>query len=72
MQHERLLINSFVVKGRKERYTNLIATDMKTLPLLEATEKLFGSDIAHFLSCIPGKLAYFEGEEAYSRFLLKF
>ena len=127
MQHEELLIKSFVIKERQERYLNLIATekgrkkfrtyvahfkdlnityclplnklrthseflsllksekafdpcyiisensnyDMKFLSLLNATQNLFNSGIAYFLSFIPGKLAYYEGEEPDQKFLLR-
>jgi hypothetical protein len=45
--------------------------DMKTLPLADAVQRLFNSGFAFFLSCLPGKLAYYEGEERYQQFLLK-
>lgn len=127
MEHELLLINSFVIKERRERYINLIATekgrekfknyishfkdlngryctavpylescsqlhnilksegggdvcyvisenskyDMSCLSLKDATTQLFSSGISFFLSCIPGKLVYYEGEEFNQRFILK-
>lgn len=126
MLHELLLISSFVLKERQERYKNLIATskgrkkfrayiahfkdfnskdytplnncqdflqlyyllkskgapdlcyiisehsdyDMQDLPLLQATENLFNSGVSYFLSCIPGKLVYYEGEEFNKKILL--
>jgi len=45
--------------------------DMQSLSLLDATKQLFSSDISYFISCIPGKLAYYEGEEKNQRYLLK-
>lgn len=45
--------------------------DMKTLPLNDAIKQLFNSGIAFFLSCIPGKLAYYESENSSQRLLLK-
>lgn len=45
--------------------------DMKVLPLVDATKQLFNSGLAFFLSCIPGKLAYYEGEDSSQRFILK-
>lgn len=127
MEHELLLIKSFVIKDRQERYLNLIATekgrkkfrtyighfkdlnskcciplnslqshielqdllksegasdvcyvisenskyDLRTLPIMDATKQLFNSGIAFFLSCIPGKLVYYEGEDANQRVILK-
>jgi hypothetical protein len=44
--------------------------DMKVLPLMDATKQLFNSGLAFFLSCIPGKLAYYEGEDSSQRFVL--
>ncbi len=127
MEHEQLLIKTFIIKERQSRYLNLIATakgrkkfrtyishfkdlniqyciplnsiksysqlydllksegaldlcyiisensnyDMRFLSLFDSTQKMFNSGIAYFLSCIPGKLAYYEGEEINQRFLLK-
>jgi hypothetical protein len=45
--------------------------DMKSLPLTDAITQLFNSGMAFFLSCIPGKLAYYEGENSSKRLLLK-
>lgn len=45
--------------------------DMKSLSLINATKQLFNSGIAYFMSCVPGKLVYYEGEEANQRYLLK-
>jgi len=47
------------------------ALDKKTLLLKDATKDLFCSGVDYFLSCIPGKLAYFEGEEPKCRFILQ-
>jgi hypothetical protein len=44
--------------------------DMKNLHLLQATENLFNSGISYFISCIPGKLIYYEGEELHQKILL--
>jgi len=125
--HERLLIETFVIKERQERYLNLLQTkkgrsklrsyiahfkdlnrqflheaknlqipkdleellksnggtdtcyvisensdyDGASMNLAKATDALFNSGIAYFLSSIPGKLAYYEGEERNERFLLR-
>jgi hypothetical protein len=37
--------------------------DGKETPLLEALKQVLGRQMGTFLSCIPGKLAYFEDEE---------
>src|SRR5882724_5299878 len=37
--------------------------DSQELPLESALEDLIGSGMGTILSCIPGKLAYFEGED---------
>ena len=37
--------------------------DGKELPLLEALKKVVGYQMGTFLSCVPGKLAYFEDED---------
>src|ERR1700722_10123553 len=45
--------------------------DMRSLEILEAGKQLFGSGVSFFLSCIPGQLAYYEGEDPNERFILK-
>ena len=45
--------------------------DGKELPLLETLEQVVGAQMGTFLSCIPGKLAYFEGEAMGSRWILE-
>ena len=37
--------------------------DGKEMPLLEALKRVIGYQMGTFLSCIPGKLAYFEDED---------
>jgi hypothetical protein len=44
--------------------------DGKSMNLSEVTNLLFNSGIAYFLSCVPGKLVYYEGEETNQKFLL--
>jgi len=44
--------------------------DGRELPLEEALALVVGRGIGTFLSCIPGRLAYFEGEDAGARFIL--
>jgi hypothetical protein len=44
--------------------------DLKTLPIMDATKQLFNSGIAFFLSCVPGRLVYYEGEDSTRRFVL--
>lgn len=39
------------------------ALDRKQLPLLAALEEVVGQGMGTFISCIPGKLAYFEDED---------
>jgi hypothetical protein len=45
--------------------------DMRSLDIIDAAKQLFASGIAFFLSSIPGKLVYYEGEEVNERFILK-
>ncbi|HTW58495.1 MAG TPA: hypothetical protein VMD99_10205 [Terriglobales bacterium] len=37
--------------------------DRQAMPLAEALKRIVGYQMGTFLSCIPGKLAYFEDEE---------
>ena len=45
--------------------------DGRRLPLAEALEMVVGRGMGAFLSCIPGRLAFYEGEEPRQRFILK-
>jgi hypothetical protein len=48
--------------------------DGKELPLLTALEKAVGYGMPSIVSCIPGKLSFFEAEQDYGpppRFILK-
>ena len=44
--------------------------DGKTIKLKDALQDIIGSNIATIISCVPGKLAYYEGEELNERFIL--
>jgi hypothetical protein len=39
------------------------AVDRKQLPLLSALEQVVGHGTGTFITCIPGRLAYFEDED---------
>lgn len=45
--------------------------DASDIPLRAALEKVIGSGLASILSCKPGILAYYEGEEPGERFILR-
>lgn len=45
--------------------------DMIYLPLWKAIQILYGSGMGFFLSCAPGRLLYYEGEENNQRFLIE-
>jgi hypothetical protein len=45
--------------------------DGKDMPLVEALRKVVGCQMGTFLSCIPGRLAYFEGEDLGVRWILE-
>ena len=45
--------------------------DGKEMPLSEALREVVGRQMGTFLSCIPGRLAYFEGEDMGSRWILE-
>ncbi|MBZ5688889.1 MAG: hypothetical protein LAP86_28095 [Acidobacteriia bacterium] len=45
--------------------------DGKEMLLSKALKEVVGRQIGAFLSCIPGKLAYFEGEERGDRWILE-
>jgi hypothetical protein len=45
--------------------------DGKEMPLAEALGEVVGHQMGTFLSCIPGRLAYFEGEDVGARWILE-
>lgn len=45
--------------------------DMRTMPLASALEEILGNAGGTFMSCVPGTLGYFEGEEPNDRWLLQ-
>jgi hypothetical protein len=46
--------------------------DQKQLPLAEVLQGIVGNaDEGSVLSCIPGKLAFYEGEDAGARYILE-
>jgi hypothetical protein len=45
------------------------ALDGRDLPLHEALCRIVGSGVGSVLSCIPGKLAYYEAEDAGERYI---
>lgn len=47
------------------------ALDARELPLRDALQVVVGRGMGTFLSCIPGRLGYFESEEPGERYLLE-
>ena len=45
--------------------------DGREMPLLEALEETVGRGMGTLISCVPGKLAYFEAEDIGERYILK-
>ena len=45
--------------------------DGRAMPLNEALLAVVGHGMGAFISCVPGRLAYFEGEDAHERYLLE-
>ena len=45
--------------------------DARTLPLREALGLIVGMSMGTLVSCIPGRLGYFEGEDPGARFILE-
>ena len=43
--------------------------DGKELPLIETLDLVLTTGTGAFLSCVAGKLAYFQGADAYDRFI---
>jgi hypothetical protein len=47
------------------------ALDARTLPLEQALGSIIGMSPGTLISCIPGRLGYFEGEDRGERFILE-
>jgi hypothetical protein len=45
--------------------------DGVTLPLSEALEAIVGRGVGTLVSCLPGRLGYYEGEEPGERYILE-
>ena len=45
--------------------------DGRDMPLREALEATVGQGMGTLIGCVPGRLAYFEGEDICTRFLLE-
>ncbi len=45
--------------------------DGQDLPLREAIERVLDHQFGHFISCIPGKLGFFQDEDAGQRYILE-
>lgn len=45
--------------------------DGRELPLEQALDRVVGLGMGTFFSCVPGRLAYFEGEEPRERYILE-
>jgi hypothetical protein len=50
-------------------WSELDTVDGRTLGLEEALEEVVGRGFGTFLSCLPGRLAYFEGEAPGERYI---
>lgn len=73
-QHFELIYKNLKSKGATDRCyamsTNK-AIDTKELELLDALELVIGQGDGALVSCIPGKLAYFELEDPGERYMLE-
>ncbi len=47
------------------------ALDRRELSLMDALKEVVGSGMGTLLSCVPGRLAYYEGEEMGERWILQ-
>ena len=45
--------------------------DAKTMPLAEALTCIVGSGMGTLISCVPGRLGYFDGEDPGERYILE-
>ena len=67
-------ILAFLIKRGAPRLCHLISTDRdldgRDLPLAEALDEIVSFGEGTLVSCIPGRLGYFEGEEMKDRYIL--
>jgi hypothetical protein len=45
--------------------------DGSLMPVADALNRVVGHGCGTFLSCVPGKLGYYEGEDPEERYLLR-
>jgi hypothetical protein len=65
-QHARDILTILKEKGAPEICYGISEwgeVDGKSLPLLDALQMVVGAGMGTFLSCVPGKLAFFESED---------
>lgn len=66
---ERLLVD--LGARRCTIFSESATLDASDVPVRAALEKVIGSGLGSILSCQPGMLAYYEGEEPGERFILR-
>jgi hypothetical protein len=47
------------------------ALDGRRMPLVDALNEVVGRGMGAFVSCLPGRLAFYEGEDTGERYLLE-
>ena len=69
MDHEDGLVKAFIFPSRQARYRDRLGSDLdgREIDLPHALERTFDSFEGTFISCIPGRLAYYEREEMKER-----
>jgi hypothetical protein len=73
-QHPQKIASILTRKGAPQKCwvtSEFSQLDTKEMLLLDALEEVVGRQMGTFLSCIPGRLAYFEGEEVGARWILE-
>lgn len=74
LQQDKIIYDLLLKKGASSdcyiiSENNLI--DNKIMDLEEALSKVVGFSMGTIISCIPGTLCYYEGEESNNRFILE-
>jgi hypothetical protein len=73
-QHAGPIHDALRARGAPDRcYVMSASSDLdgRTAELRSALEEIVGHASGTFVSCLPGRLAYFEGEEPNERYLLE-
>jgi hypothetical protein len=77
MKHEEALIRAFITPDKRQRYLDRLRSAKTRKKFMNkhfhhmSDKDVVGHNDGTFISCIPGRLAYFEGEGLNERYVLQ-